>query len=208
MAASDDGRFVAGGSYSSTVAVRDLRTGTWPHLGRPTAAGLSCLCYDTAKGRALASFYDGSVHEVPAKRVDAVTARWRHVGVVRDWIAKEAPSHEAEMPAFRIGRYPVTDLEYHAFLVVEPDAAAPPSSWRLGGCPAKRANTVEHGPHCPPLPSACTRPAARPRPREGPSFRPPRGRARCRSAPCSRCPRPPARPAWGAGRLPREGLDQ
>lgn len=208
MAASDDGRFVAGGSYSSTVAVRDLRTGTWPHLGRPTAAGLSCLCYDTAKGRALASFYDGSVHEVPAKRVDAVTARWRHVGVVRDWIAKEAPSHEAEMPAFRIGRYPVTDLEYHAFLVAEPDAAAPPSSWRLGGCPAKRANTVEHGP-----------PAHHSR-RHVPGRRPVRALARgprsdprggehdveAHPAPGAR-DHPPVR-RGGAGRLPREGLDQ
>jgi WD40 repeat protein len=65
VAASDDGRFVASGSYAGTVAVRDLRTDTWSHLGRPTAAGISCLCYDAAKGRFLASSYDGSVHEVP-----------------------------------------------------------------------------------------------------------------------------------------------
>jgi formylglycine-generating enzyme required for sulfatase activity len=77
---------------------------------------------------------------LPAERVDAVTARWRHVGVVRDWIAKEAPSYEVDVPAFRIGRYPVTNLEYHAFLVAEPDAAPPPSSWRFGGYPAELAN--------------------------------------------------------------------
>ncbi|GHJ37047.1 WD40 repeat domain-containing protein [Streptomyces sp. TS71-3] len=66
VAASDDGRFVASGSYSGVVAVYDTRTDTWSHIGRPTAAGISNLTYDTAGGRFLASSYDGSVSIVPA----------------------------------------------------------------------------------------------------------------------------------------------
>lgn len=76
---------------------------------------------------------------LPAEQVDAVVARWRSVGVVRAWIAKEAPDHEVALPAFRIGRYPVTNAEYRAFLLDRPDVA-PPSSWTFGAYPAALSN--------------------------------------------------------------------
>ncbi|MER6628014.1 WD40 repeat domain-containing protein [Streptomyces sp. NPDC000987] len=66
VAASRDGRLVATGSYSGVVAVHDVRTGDWPHVSRPTTAGISCLHYDAAGNRFLASSYDGDVYPVPA----------------------------------------------------------------------------------------------------------------------------------------------
>ncbi|MEU4173293.1 WD40 repeat domain-containing protein [Streptomyces sp. NPDC026665] len=64
VAASEDGRFIATGSYAGTVAVYDQETDTWPHIDRPTTAGVSSLHYDTASRRFLASSYDGSVYEL------------------------------------------------------------------------------------------------------------------------------------------------
>jgi WD40 repeat protein len=62
VAASPDGRLVATGSYAGTVAVHDVTTGDWPHVVRPTTAGISSLHYDAARGRFLASSYDGRVY--------------------------------------------------------------------------------------------------------------------------------------------------
>jgi WD40 repeat protein len=64
VAASADGRLVATGSYSGTVAVYDTATGTWPHVVRPTTAGISSLHYDTGRDRFLASSYDGQVYPI------------------------------------------------------------------------------------------------------------------------------------------------
>ncbi|MFE0470267.1 formylglycine-generating enzyme family protein [Streptomyces sp. NPDC058947] len=72
-------------------------------------------------------------------RVDAVAAAWRHVGVTRAWIAKEAPEYEADIAAFRIARYPVTNAEYRLFLTENPDAGLP-TSWRFGVYPPHLAN--------------------------------------------------------------------
>lgn len=74
-----------------------------------------------------------------ADRVDAVAAAWRHVGVTRAWIAKEAPAYEADIAAFRIARYPVTNAEYRLFLTENPDASLP-TSWRFGVYPPQLAN--------------------------------------------------------------------
>ncbi|TQJ92278.1 SUMF1/EgtB/PvdO family nonheme iron enzyme [Streptomyces sp. SLBN-31] len=74
-----------------------------------------------------------------ADRVDAVADAWRHVGVTRAWIAKEAPEYDADIAAFRIARYPVTNAEYRLFLTEHPDAGLP-TSWRFGVYPAHLAN--------------------------------------------------------------------
>jgi formylglycine-generating enzyme required for sulfatase activity len=74
-----------------------------------------------------------------AAEVDAVTARWRRVGVQHDWIAKECPAHRVPLPEFRIMRWPVTNLEYRQFLAATQHDGLP-SSWRFGGYPHLHAN--------------------------------------------------------------------
>jgi formylglycine-generating enzyme required for sulfatase activity len=76
---------------------------------------------------------------LPPGRVDQVVEQWRHVGVLPEWIAKECPQYEADIAAFRIARYPVTNAEYRLFLE-DTDARWLPTSWRLGSYPYGRAN--------------------------------------------------------------------
>jgi WD40 repeat protein len=68
VAASFDGSLVATGSYTGMIAVYDTRTGTWPHVSKPTTAGISCLHYAPESNRFLAASYDGSVYPIPAGR--------------------------------------------------------------------------------------------------------------------------------------------
>ncbi|WP_328334561.1 MULTISPECIES: formylglycine-generating enzyme family protein [unclassified Streptomyces] len=76
---------------------------------------------------------------LPPSRVDSVAAAWRHVGVERDWIAKEAPQYTADIAAFRIARYPVTNSEYRTFLL-DTHARWLPTSWQFGVHPVHLAN--------------------------------------------------------------------
>ncbi|MCC4318069.1 formylglycine-generating enzyme family protein [Streptomyces malaysiensis] len=108
-----------------------------------------------AAGRLLGLFgdpridtFDPAMVDVPAARVwlgldsadvDAVVRKWGHVGVVRDWIEKETPRYEADIGAFRIARYPVTNQEYRDFLGENPDASLP-TSWTFGVYPAHLSN--------------------------------------------------------------------
>ncbi|MGA4849519.1 formylglycine-generating enzyme family protein [Streptomyces sp. G5(2025)] len=73
------------------------------------------------------------------QRVDSVIAAWRHVGVRREWIAKETPEYTVDIAAFRIARYPVTNSEYRAFLL-ETKAPWLPTSWQFGVHPVHLAN--------------------------------------------------------------------
>jgi WD40 repeat protein len=66
VAATPEGHLVATGAYDGRVAVYDRRTGLWPTVVRPTAAGISALAHDSARNLFLASSYDGTVYEVPA----------------------------------------------------------------------------------------------------------------------------------------------
>lgn len=72
-------------------------------------------------------------------RIDEVAGRYRGLGVTRDWIAKEAPAFRANVQAFRLGTYPVTNAEYRAFLA-ETGRARLPTSWEFGVYPAARSN--------------------------------------------------------------------
>ncbi|MGW3031130.1 formylglycine-generating enzyme family protein [Streptomyces sp. NPDC001178] len=76
---------------------------------------------------------------LPPERVAEVTDRWRHVGVVEEWIAKECPVHEVDIAAFRIARYPVTNSEYRAFLEDTHETWLP-KSWPFGVYPREQAN--------------------------------------------------------------------
>lgn len=75
--------------------------------------------------------------------IDEVHAAWRHVGLARGWLMKEIPAHPVTVPTFRIGRFPVTNVEYRRFL--EETCTEPPASWRLGAYPWWQANHPVHG---------------------------------------------------------------
>lgn len=76
---------------------------------------------------------------LPPERLDEVTAEWAHMGVVRDWIAKEVPAHRVQVGAFRIGRYPVTNAEWLPFALAHPEIARP-TAWAHGIYPSALGN--------------------------------------------------------------------
>jgi formylglycine-generating enzyme required for sulfatase activity len=57
----------------------------------------------------------------------------------RDWISKEVPRHRVHLAPYRIGRYPVTNLEYGYFLE-DSGYAKLPEDWFLGRYPQERGN--------------------------------------------------------------------
>lgn len=71
------------------------------------------------------------------EKVDEVLSRWRRV--LPEWVHKECPDYAIEIAPFSIGRFPVTNLEYRAFLE---DTGSPwlPTSWPLGIYPSCLAN--------------------------------------------------------------------
>ncbi|MFI1801729.1 WD40 repeat domain-containing protein [Streptomyces sp. NPDC020379] len=64
VAASDDGRTVATGSYNGRVALYDRVAGGWSSIVRPTTAGISSLTYDAEHHCFAASSYDGQVYTI------------------------------------------------------------------------------------------------------------------------------------------------
>jgi formylglycine-generating enzyme required for sulfatase activity len=76
---------------------------------------------------------------LPPSDLDRVVAEYRRYGVKREWIEKECPAHDVAIAAFRIGRYPVTNLEYRRFLE-DTRFAEIPTSWALGNFPVGAAN--------------------------------------------------------------------
>lgn len=67
VAATADGRWVATGSYDGTVALFDLRAGTWGPVARPTCSGISSLCAAAEPDAVLASSYDGCIYRIDAR---------------------------------------------------------------------------------------------------------------------------------------------
>ncbi|MFI2213133.1 WD40 repeat domain-containing protein [Streptomyces sp. NPDC020141] len=63
VAASDDGRLVATGSYNGRVALYDRVNRAWTEV-RPTTAGISSLAYDAERKVFAAASYDGQVYTV------------------------------------------------------------------------------------------------------------------------------------------------
>lgn len=76
--------------------------------------------------------------------VDQVMHDMRGLGLDRDWIAKEVPRHRVHLRPYAIGKYPVTNLEYRAFLEANTQARIP-ESWAFGQYPHERANHPVYG---------------------------------------------------------------
>lgn len=73
------------------------------------------------------------------EEVDRIAEGFRDQGVRPAWILKECPDHPVVLDDFRIGRHPVTNLEYRRYLL-EDDEGEIPTSWYLGRYPAEKAN--------------------------------------------------------------------
>lgn len=76
--------------------------------------------------------------------IDQVMETMQGLGLDPGWIEKEAPRHKVELKPYAIGKYPVTNLEYRAFLE---DSLQPriPHSWAFGQFPVEHANHPVHG---------------------------------------------------------------
>ncbi len=114
-----------------------------PFERRLAAGALLCrlgdprLCLDEPE---LVTLPGGSVTlGLPENEIDAVLAVWDRVGVQRTWIEKECPTYSVTLAPFALARFPVTNLEYHAFLS-DSGAAWWPTSWPRRGWPASLAN--------------------------------------------------------------------
>ena len=76
---------------------------------------------------------------LPAHEVDQVLRTFSGLGLERGWIEKEIPRHGLDLDAFALAVYPVTNLEYQAFLL-DTGYAELPSSWAMRQFPQERAN--------------------------------------------------------------------
>lgn len=71
--------------------------------------------------------------------VDGLFERYARFGVQRPWIEKECPRFGVEVATFAIGKYPVTNGEFMAFLA-ETRYPELPTSWPYGRPPAHALN--------------------------------------------------------------------
>nr|WP_224770876.1 formylglycine-generating enzyme family protein [Pseudomonas sp. FEN] len=76
--------------------------------------------------------------------VDQVMRDMQGLGLDRTWIEKEVPRHPVWLNPYAIGKYPVTNLEYRAFLESSGQARLP-ESWSFGQFPVERANHPVYG---------------------------------------------------------------
>ena len=71
--------------------------------------------------------------------LDAVLERYAGLGLASAWIEKECPRHGVSLEPYALGRYPVTNGEYRAFLL-ETRFAELPTSWAFRRYPQALAN--------------------------------------------------------------------
>ena len=119
-----------------------------PFQRRLSLAGLLAL-----RGDPRLNVYDPPMVDVPGgaallglarDRIDPLFEKYQKYGVQRNWIEKECPRFEVELPPFRIGKYSVTNIEYLAYLKDAPNDAAIPSTWVDGRMPFGRDNHPVH----------------------------------------------------------------
>lgn len=71
--------------------------------------------------------------------VDQVMKNFSGLGLNRSWIEKECPQYAVELQPYRIGKYPVTNQEYKAFLLATHHSEIP-TSWAFRRYPTEKAN--------------------------------------------------------------------
>jgi len=57
------------------------------------------------------------------------------LGADREWLLAQTPQHAVDLAAFEIGKYPVTNAEYAAFVEASEGEIQPPSHWDKGELP-------------------------------------------------------------------------
>ncbi|MEU2777999.1 SUMF1/EgtB/PvdO family nonheme iron enzyme [Streptomyces sp. NPDC007162] len=135
--------------------VSDLRFAPLPELTRLAESEQGAAANRLAAGLLLALLGDVRIDPMKPSMIDVpgagvrlgtteteatrISETHRRQGVKRSWILKECPEHTVVVADYRIARYPVTNLEYRAFLKENPSAGIP-TSWHLGRYPAERAN--------------------------------------------------------------------
>ena len=70
----------------------------------------------------------------PPKEIDRVAAlhNAEDLGADREWLLAQTDQHKLDLPAFDIGRYPVTNAEYEAFVSESEGKVTPPRHWEKG----------------------------------------------------------------------------
>ena len=88
-------------------------------------------------------------------QVDEMLRRfdWAKEAQEKGWFAEEQPEHEVTLPAFEIGRYPVTNAQYTEFARAErqdrPDSGAGARSQGIGRLSGGQRDMVRcHGARC------------------------------------------------------------
>ena len=77
------------------------------------------------------------------KKVNKIVEQYAHYGVLPEWIKKETPVFSIDIAPFRLGKYPVTNLEYKEFLV-DSGYEYLPDSWEYGTYKVETANHPVH----------------------------------------------------------------
>jgi toxoflavin biosynthesis protein ToxD len=116
---------------------------------RPLEERVGCASLVTLQGDPRINVFDPPMVCVPGgnamlgldeQRVDSLFRKYEKYGVHRKWIEKECPRFTLEIASFRLGKYPVTNLEYRAFLKDSPQEGGIPTSWPDGRMPLFRDN--------------------------------------------------------------------
>jgi formylglycine-generating enzyme required for sulfatase activity len=80
---------------------------------------------------------------IDVSRALEVSEELKTLGVQKEWILKESPSHEVKLKPFLLGKYPVTNSEYRDFLLDNPQEELP-TSWKFGQYPITLSNHPVH----------------------------------------------------------------
>ena len=79
---------------------------------------------------------------MPEEEVDAQVALFEGepLAADREWLLAQTPQHELDLPVFDMGRYPVTNAEYAAFVEASEGRVAAPRHWEKGEVPPELAS--------------------------------------------------------------------
>ncbi|MDC9590248.1 SUMF1/EgtB/PvdO family nonheme iron enzyme [Xenorhabdus sp. XENO-10] len=81
---------------------------------------------------------------LPPEYLDSTMIALADLNLDREWIIKEIPRHHVNLNPYRIGKYPVTNFEYMAFLKDSGESRLP-DTWFLGRYPFELASHPVNG---------------------------------------------------------------